>query len=139
MKLQSTRKAQVGAEYLIISGFLLFAVIIFFAYSMSSYNDSMSNSTAKNVVDSLAGTASKLSGLGNGSSLTVDLEFPEGIQSFSVSGKAIQMFLNVGSGVKEYYAESRLDLNSASLTLNSGFHKVKAVLNNGKVNFSEAG
>ncbi|MDO8647380.1 MAG: hypothetical protein Q7R70_03120 [Candidatus Diapherotrites archaeon] len=133
----SEKKAQVAAEYLIISGFLLLAVIVFFIYSISSYNDSVSFTKAKNVVDSLSNTASQLSGLGNGSSLVVDLEFPENIQSFQVSGKTFRLFLTTGSGTQEYYAESRLDLNSAVLPLTSGFHSIKVSRLNNKVDFVE--
>lgn len=137
MKTGKSCKAQVAAEYLAISAFLLAAVVIFFAYSSMSYNDSVSYSKSKNVVDSLANTASQLAGLGNGSSLTITLDFPEDVNGFSVSGKNLSLFLNSGTGLSEYYAVSKLDLNSISLSTHSGFHTVKAVLNNGKVNFSE--
>lgn len=132
------RKAQVGAEYLIISGFLLFAILVFFAYSLSSYNEAASQSSAKGVVDSLANTASQLSGMGDKSSLTVDLEFPDGISGFQVSGRAVRLFVQAGSGVKEYYAESSVDLNSISLGTGPGFHHVKVSVNNGKVDFTES-
>ena len=131
-------KGQVGTEYLIISGFLLFAALVFFAYSITSYNDAASQSKSKNVVDSLANTASQLSGMGNNSSLTVDLDFPEEISSFQVSGRTVRLFVASGSGQKEYYAEASIDLNSIVLDMNSGYHKVKATLKGNKVNFTEA-
>ena len=130
-------RAQAGVEYLMISGFLLVAVVVFFVYSITSYNDAADFSKAKNVVGSLANTASQLSGLGDNSSLTIDLEFPEKIQSFKVSGKTISLFLNQPSGLREFYAEPRLDLNSVNLPLGSGFHKVKAGLSKGLVDFTE--
>ena len=85
----------------------------------------------------MASTSSQLSGLGNGSSLVVDLEFPEEINHFAVSGKTISLFLNSGPGLQEYYAESKLDLNSINLSSNSGIHTVKVSLFKGKVDFAE--
>jgi len=131
-------KGQVGTEYLIISGFLLFAALIFFAYSITSYNDLASQSKARNVVDSLANTASQLSGMGNNSSLAVNLDFPEGISSFQVSGRTVRLFLNNGNGLLEYYADASIDLNSIALDKNSGPHIVKAGVKDNKVNFTDA-
>ena len=130
-------KGQVGVEYLVISGFLLFAVLVFFAFSISTYNESASFTKAKNLVDSLANTASQLSGLGNNSSLTLDLDFPDSIQSFEVSGKTLRLFLNSSTGLREYYAESKLDLNSVNLPLTPGMHRVKVFVSESKAGFVE--
>ncbi len=131
-------RGQSGVEYLMITSVLLLAVGIFFFYAITSYQDSAQDVLAKNVVDSLASTASQLSSLGNNSSLVIEIDFPDNIDSFAVNGNTVQLFLGGGGSTKEYYAESKSRMSSITLSTSSGRHRVKVTLVGGEVVFTEA-
>lgn len=130
-------KAQVGIEYLVVTAFLLVVIGVFFAYALTSYSSAAASGKSQNIVDSLADSASQLSGHGNNSSMTIWLDFPEGIESFSVSGKNLLLNLKVNSGTTGFFAESKVNLSSIALGTSPGMHKVKISIMDGAVGFSE--
>ncbi len=127
---------QVALEYLVISGFILAGVGVFFYASMLSYSDTSSASLAADAVGALSGTANALSGLGDGSSVSVGVLFPEGTESLSVSGREIALSVRTNSGLQSFFSHADVNLDSDSFQLSPGRRVARATISGGVVSYS---
>ena len=74
-------KAQVATEYLLITGFILVAVTLIFAYAYISNNQNIKISQASTAFDKMVNAADLVYALGPGNIQYVEVVFPQGIVS----------------------------------------------------------
>ncbi len=127
-----SEKAQVSFEYLVISGFLIFAAIVFFVYSMFSVNYSLTNEKARQSANLIAGYANSLYASGEGSSITVEVSLPDN-SGISFFGKSV--IINYGEGYA--YAYANVDFTPTDLGQRRGNRVLKMDFVDGNVRVSE--
>ncbi len=77
------KKAQVATEYLLITGFILVAVTLIFAYAYISNNQRIKISQTSTALDKMVNAADLVYALGPGNIQYVEATFPRGIESIN--------------------------------------------------------
>ena len=88
-----SRKGQVGIEYMVLAGVLLLAVGAIFGYSLLTSQSAIRFDKTRNAVQSLARCADQAHALGAGSKIYVEIDLPENITGFVLSGQVIKYYL----------------------------------------------
>ena len=95
------RKGQIGVEYLIIVGFLTFAIIslLALAYFYSEQTkDKIRLNQAESFATQLIGSAETVFFAGEPSKTTISLYLPSGVDEITISGNALLMRMHVSNG-----------------------------------------
>ncbi len=78
------RRAQIGTEYLIVTGFILLIVVVIFGFAFVNQDQSIKTSQANTLLDTLANKADYVYALGQGNSQIAIVTIPSGIQQGSM-------------------------------------------------------
>lgn len=120
------KKGQVGIEYMIIVGFVSFAVIaillLAFFYS-GQIKDSIKLNQAENFAEQLIGSAESVFFAGEPSKTTISLYLPENVDSIVITNDyvTITMRLSTGQNIRSY--DTRVPLQG-SITTSEGIKKL---------------
>lgn len=125
-------KGQVSFEYLIISGFLIFTAIVFFAYSMISINNSLTSDKAQQSANLIASYANSLYASGEGSSVIIEVFLPEN-SNLSFFGKSV--IVNYGNG--NAYGFANVDFTPLDLGKKRGTRVLKMTFVDGNIAVTE--
>ncbi|MBD3155265.1 MAG: hypothetical protein GF368_01255 [Candidatus Aenigmarchaeota archaeon] len=97
-------KAQVGVEYLIVTGIGLTLMLISVGYLYSTYQDYSDEnkiSLAKNSVNKIGETADLVFSQGPPAKMKIEIRIPKGIQEISFSNKTVLFKVDTGPGVND--------------------------------------
>ncbi len=130
-------RGQIGTEYLIVVGFVLFIIMttlgIAFFYTTSiqdSIKINQMEKAAKKIVDSAETTFYN----GNGALSTTEVYFPEGLLNAEVFPKEIAFTLSTQSGININSYPSAVPLSGSLQPTPSGIRKVRFIANTTSVN-----
>ncbi|MBI4043979.1 MAG: hypothetical protein HY393_04205 [Candidatus Diapherotrites archaeon] len=118
-------KGQIGFEYLVLTGFLLLIIALVFAYSFVSYSQAIQSQKAEASLNAIVGASDYVYGRGNGNTLLVDIEVPEGVSSFQVLDNIVSMRVSGAFGSSDYLRTSKAAFVPASLSTSSGPRTLK--------------
>lgn len=120
------KKGQVGIEYMIIVGFVSFAVIaillLAFFYS-GQIKDSIKLNQAENFAEQLIGSAESVFFAGEPSKTTISLYLPDNVENIDITNDyvTITMQLSTGQNIRSY--ETRVPLQG-TITTSEGIKKL---------------
>ncbi len=112
------KRGQVGVEYMILIGFLSFAIFVILAFSFL-YSDKIKDRIKTNQVESFAAnlinSAESVFFAGEPSRTTVRLYLPDGVESITISNDSIIIETRVSGGRNVRAYESSVPLNGTIL------------------------
>jgi hypothetical protein len=123
------KKGQVGIEYMIIVGFVSFAVIaillLAFFYS-GQIKDSIKLNQAENFAEQLIGSAESVFFAGEPSKTTIRLYLPENVESIDINNNyvTVTMQLSTGQNIRSY--ETKVPLQG-TITTSEGIKKLTLI------------
>mgnify|MGYP001593684213 FL=1 len=119
-------KSQVSVEYMLVMGFAALLTIplllIYHTYSADS-TDAVSTGQALQISRKIIDASESVYYLGKPSQTTLKLNFPEGIQSTTVSSKEIAFKIRTQAGVTEVVQVSSVNI-SGTLPASAGIHVI---------------
>lgn len=108
------KKSQIGTEYLIVVGFVTFAIISILAIAYI-YSDQIKDQIKLNQVESFAnqivGSSESVFFAGEPSKTTIELYLPDGVQSISLNPDSLIVNTSVSTGDNLRVFESKVPLN----------------------------
>ncbi|MBI2045125.1 hypothetical protein HYT23_03640 [Candidatus Pacearchaeota archaeon] len=123
-----SRKSQIGVEYMIVVGFVTFAIlsVLTLAYF---YSDQIKESIRLNQIESFATqlvrSAEGVFFSGEPSRTTVRLYLPDGVESIQIVSDAVIITTNTGKGNKNIRVfESKVLMQPGSITPSEGIKKL---------------
>lgn len=108
------KRGQTGTEYLIIVGFITFAVmaIVVIAFSFSSTTkDRLQQNQLEAFMNQLINSAESIFFSGEPSRAPVSLYLPDGVENITVFSDSIYVELRVSSGINKRTFDSNVPLN----------------------------
>jgi len=149
--MNNKENAQVAIEYLLITGFILIAVTLIFAYAYISNNQNIKISQTSTALDKMVNTADLVYALGPGNIKHIEATFPQGIKTIQdinicndssiaqghnqdcgiegVKFGAIEMTLELFGGdtiiTRGAKAELKLDAGADTIPATAGVHRIK--------------
>ena len=107
------KKAQTGIEYMIIVGFVTFAIISIFVLAIfysGQIRDSIKLNYVENFAVQLISSAESVFFAGEPSKTTLRLYLPEGVQNIEINSNYIMIDVMVSSGLNKRVFNSRVPL-----------------------------
>lgn len=131
-------KSQVSVEYMFIMGFAALMTIplllIYYTYTSDS-SDTVATSQALQIARKIADSSESVYYLGKPSQTTLKLNFPERIQSVSLSGKEVVFKIKTRNGVTDVVEISSVNI-TGSLPTSQGIHIITIKAEGGYVQVS---
>ena len=128
-------RSQVSVEYMLVMGFAALLTIplllIYHTYSADS-TDAVATGQALQISRKITDASESVYYLGKPSQTTLKFNFPEGIQSTSVSGKEIVFKIKIQGGVTEVVQVSPVNI-SGTLPTSPGIHVITVKAEDGYV------
>ena len=128
-------KSQTSIEYLFIMGFValltLPLVLIYYTYSSNS-SDSIAANEALQIARKIVDASESVYYLGTPSQTTLELNFPDKIQSVSLSNREITFKLSTKSGIADIFQVSSVNM-SGSVPTTPGIHRITITADKGFV------
>lgn len=133
------KRGQVSLEYVLILGMLFIILIPFFYYSMEGSITNVKMYKADDAVNTLAGAADAVYGLGPGTKKIVRIELPGGVESTLVNNHEITLKLRISGGVSDVFATTKPEV-TGTFPSSKGYHtlKVEYLTSQNKVQISVA-
>ena len=117
-------KSQIATELLTIAVIGIIITTTLFYLTLYHSSQSASQVLATSAVNTIANSADYLYSIGNQSSITLTLKFPEGIVNTSIVNKTIILKLSTSAGITDIFAVTKANL--AGLLPNvSGIYRIK--------------
>ncbi len=113
------KKGQISAEYLIIMGFVLVALLPVFYYSLTNLNNNLRLNQANDMINRIAETADFVYFLGPGSQDTLSIVIPGGVESITLQGKEVAMKMRIFGSVSDFVAVTKATING-SISISQG-------------------
>ena len=127
--------SQISVEYILIVGFALVVVvpllIIFMQYSSSS-SSAASTNQAFQIARKIIEESEEVFYIGNPAQTTITANFPENIQSISLSDKEVVFKIKTANGVTEIVQVSKVNI-TGTLPTSAGIHVLKIKAEKGYV------
>ncbi|MBI2597938.1 MAG: hypothetical protein HYW50_01950 [Candidatus Diapherotrites archaeon] len=132
-------KAQIALEYLLITGFLLIAAGIIFIYSITILDQNLRFAKADKALQELASAADRVSDLGPGNKVFVELELPTDIASNQITAenREISLTLNTPFGPNTRYETTSGNLKPTTIAITGGIKIIKVEMVDQNVVFTE--
>ena len=112
------KEGQVGIEYMIIVGFITFAVISILAFALF-FSDDIKDRLKLNQVESFAinliNSAESVFFAGEPSKTTVKLYLPEGVEEIIITSDALIITTRISGGINKRAFDSKVPLNGTIL------------------------
>ena len=119
-----TSKAQVSVEYMLVMGFAALMTVplllIYYAYSANS-SDTVTTGQAMQIARKIVDASESVYYLGKPSQTTLKLNFPDKIQSISLSNKEAVFKVKTINGVTDIVQVSAVNM-SGNLPTSQGIH-----------------
>lgn len=128
---------QVSIEYLVMVAFLLVVVAVLSVYSFSYLGQTVSIQKAQNATDKIANAANSVAALGSGSTAIIQVEFPSGVQSASITGRQITLTIQTGAGLNSVSSYTDANISQTSLSTQAGFHNLSIASSDSNVVVTE--
>mgnify|MGYP001561751496 CR=1 FL=1 len=136
-----SRKSQIGVEYLIVVGFVTFAimsvVVLAFFYS-GQIKDRIKLSQVEGFANQLIVFSEDIFFSGEPSKTTIKIYIPEGVQSIAVNPDSIVVTTSVSGGTNIRVFESKVPLQGSIINIGEGLRKISLVARENYVEISEA-
>jgi len=133
------RKSQVSIEYLLIFGFITFAVLIIlgiaFTYS-SSIRDNIRLTQVDSYANKILSSSESVFYSGEPSKATVSAYLPEAVESVNISENNILIELRTSSGLNKLAFESNVPI-SGNLSNVQGIKSIEIIANETSITISE--
>lgn len=110
------RKGQISIEYMAvfaIAALMTLPLILIFSVQSSNVKTDITLSQAEKVASEIINSAKEVYFMGPPAQKTIQVEFPEGIESVTVSPTYILFVLETNPGTVELYKESSFELQGA--------------------------
>ena len=117
-------KSQIATELLTIVVIGIITTTSLFYLTLYHSSQSTSQILATSAVNTIANSADYLYSIGNQSSITLTLKFPEGIVNTSIVNKTIILKLSTSAGITDIFAVTKANL-AGSLPNVSGIYRIK--------------
>jgi uncharacterized protein (UPF0333 family) len=118
------KRAQIAAEYISLTTFLLAIITIIAAFSFTTFFDAVKHRMLDDSINALSERINEAHSLGKGTVLFVQISLPEGIISTEVNGQRVGYKFQASSGPTDYW--NAVDANvSGSLPTKDGKHIIK--------------
>lgn len=131
-------KSQVSVEYMLIMGFAALMTIplllIYYAYTSDS-SDTVATSQALQIARKIADSSESVYYLGKPSQTTLKLNFPERIESTSLSNKEVVFKMKTKNGVTDIVEVSSVNI-TGTLPTTQGIHIITIKAEGGYVQVS---
>ncbi|MCX8175265.1 MAG: hypothetical protein N3E51_03610 [Candidatus Micrarchaeota archaeon] len=131
-------RGQSSTEFMLVValGLVFIASLYFFTSSFS--NENVRLSQARDTADKLASSADYAGSLGEGASIKVAINIPEGISLINVSGNRVQLRLSTQSGQSDVFSNTRYSI-LGSVPTSAGMHEITITrLSNNRVLFGRS-
>lgn len=119
------KKGQAAFEYLILTAFILFIIVIIFGYSFFVLVENSKVKVALSSARTLAVAADQVSMLGPGNSVIVKVELPDNVSSAEASAKHIAFRLAQLAGTTDVVEYSVADITPVTLPSGFGTYRIK--------------
>lgn len=120
------KKGQIGVEYMIVVGFITFAIMSILALAFF-YSDKIKDQIKLNQIESFAtqvvNSAESVFFAGEPSKTTINLYLPSGVQDIELSQDSLIIITQVSSGSNKRVFESKVPLNG-SIPITEGLKKI---------------
>jgi len=128
-------KSQISVEYMLVIGFATLMTIplllIYYTYSSDS-SDSVATSQALQIARNIVDSSESVYYLGKPSQTTLKLNFPDKIDSISVSGREVVFKMKMKNGVTDVVQVSAVNI-SGNLPKSQGIHVLTITADDGYV------
>lgn len=128
-------KSQISVEYMLVIGFATLMTIplllIYYTYSSDS-SDSVATSQALQIARNIVDSSESVYYLGKPSQTTLKLNFPDKIDSISVSGREVVFKIKTKNGVTDVVQVSAVNI-SGNLPKSQGIHVLTITADEGYV------
>jgi len=120
------KKAQAGVEYMIILGFITFAITLVLVLAISysgNIKDRVKLNQAENFATQLVNSAESVFFAGEPSKTTVRLYLPEGIQNIEIISDYLVITMKVSTGENKRAYKSRVPIQG-NIAIGEGIRKL---------------
>lgn len=121
------KKAQVGVEYMVVVGFVSFAIIAIISLAFV-YSGEIKNSIRLNQVESFANqlvnSAESVFFAGEPSKSTIKLYLPEGVESVEINSNSIFITTRVSGSLNKRAFDSKVPMQEGSINPGEGLKKL---------------
>ncbi|MBS3083454.1 hypothetical protein J4423_01475 [Candidatus Pacearchaeota archaeon] len=137
-------KGQISLEYIIVVGFVTFAVIVLLGISLfytHTVQDKIKVNQLSTFAEKIVSSAESVYYAGEPSKITVTAYLPSGVQNFNITFNSLNFAFVTSSGTSTIAFESKvplLDSNSPLLSLNEGTRRLTITAGEDNVNVAEA-
>jgi uncharacterized protein (UPF0333 family) len=135
------KRGQISVEYLIVVGFVVFAVISILAiaiYYTSNSKDRIKSNQIRNFADKIISSSESVFFAGEPSQATITAYLPGGVQSLEILENKLVFNLTTNSGITvvAYQSEVPIELQG-SFSTNEGLKSIKILAGSDNVFISE--
>ena len=134
-------RGQISLEYLIVFGFVMFAVIILLGISLfyaSSVQDQIRVNQLSTFANKVINSAESVYYAGEPSKVTINAYLPEGVADFEIASNSLVFTFTTSSGTSVTAFESKVPLDGLfSLSLNKGVKRLTIRAGGDRVYVSE--
>ncbi len=135
------KKAQIGTEYMIVIGFLTFAIMSILAFAFIFSNDIKDRirlNQVENFANQLIGSSESVFFAGEPSKTTIRLYLPDGVENITIIQNAVVITTSVSGGqINKRAFDSKVPL-SGSLTPGEGIRRIVIEARSSDVLISQA-
>ena len=134
--MRKIKKSQIGIEYLLIVGFVTFAIIVVLGLALAysgSIRDEMRMSHVNNFANKIIAASESVYYSGTPAKSTISVYLPEGVASVEINEDEDMMVVEVQSstGLNRIAFQSKVSLlQGADLTASSGSKKIEITASN---------
>jgi hypothetical protein len=130
------KKSQASIEFLVIFGFVFLMMIPLIAIFFDQTNvvqDTIAENQLRNLAIKIADKAETIYYTGGSSKTTVKAFLPDGITSFNISSRTINIQYTTKEGLPHNIVVSTLVNITGNVSVNSGIHNIEIVSSGGLV------
>lgn len=134
------KRGQISLEYIIVVGFVMFAVIILLGISFfyaASVQDQIKLNQLSTFAEKIIHSAESIYYAGEPSKVTITAFLPKGMQNFDVNSNSLVFTIATSSGQTIIAYESAVPISDFSLTLNEGVKRITITAGDDIVNVAE--
>ncbi|MEK6926150.1 MAG: hypothetical protein AABW50_02640 [Nanoarchaeota archaeon] len=139
-KIINDKKGQIGIEYLIVVGFVTFAIMsivaLAFFYS-GQIKDRIKLSQVEGFANQLVVFAEDIFFSGEPSKATIKIYIPDGVQSIIINSNSVVVTTSVSGGTNIRVFESKVPLEGSITTVSEGLRKISLEAISSGVRISE--
>ena len=131
-------RAQVGIEYLFLTGFLLVVIAAAVIYALFVYNGAVANSAMVDSLEEIEQAVNYVHALGPGSSIVVEIDLPTGVVDGKGENNTVDYNVDIGNTMTYYYTVVDGNIARTSMPVIVGRHLLNISMVNDQIIIREA-